>query len=123
AGKLQSNPAVYATKTIHDAIAQRNNNSLKSAIDYLELVPDLDAIFPALELKCPNVIINSWTRFRIHEADFGWGQPIFMGPAYFPVDGMCFMLPASPVNNGIMSIAISLHAHQMMLFEECLYDI
>ncbi|KAK7333112.1 hypothetical protein VNO80_29875 [Phaseolus coccineus] len=29
----------------------------------------------------PNVHINSWAKFPIYEADFGWGRPIFMRPA------------------------------------------
>ncbi|PWA80782.1 Chloramphenicol acetyltransferase-like domain-containing protein [Artemisia annua] len=122
AGKLQLAPTLYAGKKIHDALAHRKNDYLRSAIDYLELQPDLDAMFRGFELKCPNIMINSWTRLGIHEADFGWGRPIFMGPAYIPADGLSYVLP-SPINDGSISIVISLHAQDMKLFSELLYDI
>lgn len=122
AGKLQLAPTLYAGTKIHDALAQRKNDYLWSAIDYLELEPDLDALLRLFELKCPNIMINSWTRLRIHEADFGWGRPIFMGPAYIPADGLSYVLP-SPINDGSMSIVISLYAQHMKLFSELLYDI
>ncbi|PWA66964.1 hydroxycinnamoyl-CoA shikimate/quinate hydroxycinnamoyl transferase [Artemisia annua] len=122
-GELQSNTTWYAASKIHDAIAQRNNDYLKSAIDYLEVQPDLDAMFRGLQkLECPNLMINNWTRLPVYDADFGWGRPMFMAPAFLPIDGFSLVLPTS-INDGNMLIVTSLQAQHMKLFRKFLHDI
>ncbi|KAK9066321.1 hypothetical protein SSX86_013642 [Deinandra increscens subsp. villosa] len=75
-GDLQSKPTWYATGKIHDTLAKMNNDYLKSALDYLELQPDVKALVRgAHTFKCPNLGITSWARLPIHDADFGWGRP------------------------------------------------
>lgn len=123
AGELQSKPTWYAASKIHDALVKMDNDYLKSALDYLELQPDLKALVRgAHTFKCPNLGITSWARLPIHDADFGWGRPIFMGPGGIAFEGLSFVLP-SPVNDGSLSIAISLLAEHMKLFSNFLYDI
>ncbi|KAL9996701.1 putative quinate O-hydroxycinnamoyltransferase [Helianthus debilis subsp. tardiflorus] len=123
AGELQSKPTWYAAGKIHEALAKMNNDYLKSALDYLELQSDLKALVRgAHTFKCPNLGITSWARLPIHDADFGWGRPIFMGPGGIAYEGLSFVLP-SPINDGSLSIAISLQAQHMKLFSNYLYDI
>lgn len=123
AGDLQSKPIWYAASKIHDQLAIMDNDYLRSALDYLELQPDLKALVRgAHTFKCPNLGITSWSRLPIHDADFGWGRPIFMGPGGIAYEGLSFMLP-SPTNDGSQSVAISLQAEHMKLFEKLLYDI
>ncbi|GKA40119.1 chloramphenicol acetyltransferase-like domain-containing protein [Tanacetum coccineum] len=123
AGELQSNPTLYASNKIHDAIAHINNDYLKSAIDYLELQPDKSTMIRRFEFEYSNIVINSWSRLRINEADFGWGQPIFMGPAYLPLSGACLLLPTSSINEGSLSVIVSLQAQHLKLFTKFLFDI
>ncbi|KAL3528991.1 hypothetical protein ACH5RR_008313 [Cinchona calisaya] len=81
------------------------------------------AISSDLEMKqCPNLGISSWVRLSIHDADFGWGGPICMRPDGIAYEGLSFILP-SPTNDGSMSVAISLQAEDMKLFQNFLYDI
>ncbi|KAK2986513.1 hypothetical protein RJ640_021388 [Escallonia rubra] len=123
AGDLQSKPVCYAASRIHDALGRMDNDYLKSALDYLELQPDLKALVRgAHTFRCPNLGITSWARLPIHDADFGWGRPIFMGPGGIAYEGLSFVLP-SPTNDGTLSVAISLQAQHMKLFEKFLYDI
>ncbi|KAI7734260.1 hypothetical protein M8C21_011573, partial [Ambrosia artemisiifolia] len=118
AGDLQSKPTWYAACKIHDALARMDNDYLRSALDYLELQPDLKALVRgAHTFKCPNLGITSWARLPIHDADFGWGRPIFMGPGGIAYEGLSFVLP-SPVNDGSLSIVISLQAEHMKLFSK-----
>ncbi|KAL1814505.1 hypothetical protein ACET3Z_017079 [Daucus carota] len=123
AGDLMSKPLWFGASRIHNALARMDNDYLRSALDYLELQPDLKALVRgAHTFKCPNLGITSWARLPIHDADFGWGRPIFMGPGGIAYEGLSFVLP-SPCNDGSLSVAISLQAEHMKLFSKLLYDI
>ncbi|XP_031376181.1 shikimate O-hydroxycinnamoyltransferase-like isoform X2 [Punica granatum] len=123
AGDLQSKPTWYAASRIHDALVRMDNDYLRSALDYLELQPDLSALVRgAHTFRCPNLGITSWVRLPIHDADFGWGRPIFMGPGGIAYEGLAFVLP-SPDNDRSLSVAISLQTEHMKVFEKLLYEI
>ncbi|KAF8400503.1 hypothetical protein HHK36_013801 [Tetracentron sinense] len=114
-GDLQSQPLTCVAGRIHDAVVRMDDTYLRSALDYLELLPDLtDVVQPAF--RSPNIRINSWARLPIHDADFGWGRPIFMGPTGIS-SGLGFVLP-SPTNDGSLSLAISLQFDEMQLFKK-----
>ncbi|KAI5337645.1 hypothetical protein L3X38_016916 [Prunus dulcis] len=123
AGDLQSKPTWYAASCVHNALVQIDDDYLRSAVDYLELhrpcVSPL--VMGALSIRCPNLRINSWVRLPIHDADFGWGRPIFMGPGTL-FDGMALLLP-SATNDGSLSLMISLHSEHLKSFSKLLYDI
>lgn len=123
AGDLMSKPLWYAASKIHNALARMDDEYLRSALDYLEIQPDLTALVRgAHTFRCPNIGITSWTRLPIYDADFGWGRPIFMGPGGIALEGLAFALP-SPTNDGSLSIAISLQEDHMKLFQKYLYEI
>ncbi|KAK9282190.1 hypothetical protein L1049_005102 [Liquidambar formosana] len=123
AGDLLNKPLWYSASRIHESLVRMDNDYLRSALDFLELQPDLSALVRgAHSFRCPNIGITSWTRLPIHDADFGWGRPIFMGPGGIAYEGLAFMLP-SPTNDGSLSLAISLQSDHMKLFEQFLYDI
>ncbi|KAJ0547644.1 putative quinate O-hydroxycinnamoyltransferase [Helianthus annuus] len=119
AGEIQSQPIGYAASKIHDALVTMNSDYLKSALDYLEQHLDQK---PIVSYKYANIRIVSWGRLGIHDADFGWGPPVFVGPLRIRLEGMCFVLP-SPINDGGLSIIIRLEVEQMKLFSNLLYAI
>jgi shikimate O-hydroxycinnamoyltransferase len=122
AGDLQSKPTSYAASKIHNALARMDDEYMKSTLDYLELQPDLSALARgAHTYRCPNLNITSWSRLPIHDADFGWGRPIFMGPGGIPYEGLSYILP-SPTNDGSLSIAIALQSAHTKVFENFLYE-
>ncbi|KAJ4957770.1 hypothetical protein NE237_024881 [Protea cynaroides] len=121
-GDLMNNDLTYATGRVHDALMRMDDEYLKSALDYLELQPDLTALVRgAHTFRCPNIGITSWVRLPIHDADFGWGPPIFMGPGGIPYEGLAFVLP-SPTKDGSLSLAISLQTEHMKVFQKILYE-
>ncbi|KAL0287237.1 UNVERIFIED_CONTAM: Shikimate O-hydroxycinnamoyltransferase [Sesamum calycinum] len=80
-GELQSKPISYVAGKIHDMLVRMDDEYLRSALDYLEVQPDLIALVRGADtFKCPNLAITSWVGLPIHDADFGWGRPVFMGP-------------------------------------------
>lgn len=111
-----------AASRIQAALMRMDNEYLLSALDYLELQPDLSKLVRgAHTFRCPNIGITSWTRLPIHDADFGWGRPIFMGPGGIAYEGLAFILPSTQ-GDGSLSIAISLQAEHMARFQKLLYE-
>lgn len=122
AGVVQSEPLTNSAKRIHNALTKMDNEYLRSALDYLESQPDLSALVRGPQyFASPNLNINSWTRLPIYESDFGWGRPIFMGPASIIYDGTIYVIP-SPTNDRSLSLSVCLDAGHMELFQKFLYD-
>ncbi|XP_076893432.1 shikimate O-hydroxycinnamoyltransferase-like [Bidens hawaiensis] len=118
AGDINSQPMWYATSKIHDALVMMNNDYLKSTINYME--QNLDQK-PKVSYKYTDLRIISWARLPIHDADFGWGRPIFTSPVWIP-SGYCFVLP-NLTKDGSLSIVIGLEAKHMKLFSKLWYAI
>ncbi|MBA0785074.1 hypothetical protein Gotri_026760 [Gossypium trilobum] len=99
-----------------------NNEYLRSALDYLETLPDITVARRTPDTyQCPNLSINKWTRLSLYDADFGWGRPIYMGPANVVHEGKIYILP-SPTDDGSLSLVACLQTAHMKLFEKHLYE-
>ncbi|KAL6012189.1 hypothetical protein ACLOJK_002667 [Asimina triloba] len=121
-GEVLSGPLTGVAGIIHDALARMEDQYLRSALDYLELQPDIRALVRGPRtFGSPNLGIVSWGRLPIHDADFGWGRPIFMGPAVVGYEGLSFLLP-SPSGDGGFSLAMALQEDHMIQFKKYLYE-
>ncbi|KAL6903649.1 hypothetical protein ACP4OV_004462 [Aristida adscensionis] len=121
AGKVTSGLADGAA-VIQGALERMDNDYCRSALDYLELQPDLSALVRgAHTFRCPNLGLTSWVRLPIHDADFGWGRPVFMGPGGIAYEGLAFVIPSAN-GDGSLSIAISLQAEHMEKFRKLIFD-
>lgn len=108
--------------TIQSALDRMDSGYCRSALDYLELQPDLSALVRgAHTFRCPNLGLTSWVRLPIHDADFGWGRPVFMGPGGIAYEGLAFVLPSAS-GDGSLSVAISLQAEHMEKFRKMIFD-
>ncbi|KAF3615435.1 Shikimate O-hydroxycinnamoyltransferase [Capsicum annuum] len=78
-GELQSEPLTITARRVHDAVARMNDEYLRSAIDYLELIPDLSKLILFPNFPSPNLKINSWTKMPIldGESQFIWDLLVF----------------------------------------------
>ncbi|XP_031480221.1 shikimate O-hydroxycinnamoyltransferase-like [Nymphaea colorata] len=122
-GDLKSQPMHYAASKVHDALLRMDDDYLRSALDYLEQQPDLGELFDRAALqRRSDLSINSWARLPVHDADFGWGKPIYMGTVFLTVDGMGLVLP-SPSDDGSLSVVITLQTDTMRSLEKLIYDI
>lgn len=121
AGDLVSKPVNYSASIIHDVLGLMDDEYLCSALDYLELQPDFTTLIREPHMfRCPNINIVSWTTLPIYDADFGWGKPIFMGPAGTQ-EGLVYILP-SATNDGSLSLVLGLYSHHMAAFQKLLYE-
>lgn len=121
-GELLSEPLTKTAQRIHDAVTRMDDEYLRSAIDYLELITDAHKLilWPTSDPN-PNVKINSWSKMPVHDCDFGWGKPIHMGPACLMNEGTVYILP-SPNDEKSLTLAMCLHFDHMPTFEKYLYD-
>ncbi|XP_078443605.1 HXXXD-type acyl-transferase family protein [Wolffia australiana] len=122
AGPLVTGPVTAAARKIQNALNRMDDEYLRSAVDYLELQPDLSKLVRgAHSFRCPNLGITSWVRLPIHEADFGWGRPIFMGPGGISYEGLAFVIPTA-TDDGCLFLAISLQSDHMAVFRKIIRD-
>ncbi|XVF65808.1 hypothetical protein PTKIN_Ptkin09bG0280400 [Pterospermum kingtungense] len=122
AGDLESEPFTDTIKRIDEQLKQANDEYLKSAIDYIEKVPDLSPLVRGSHtFRCPNLVVNSWLRLPIYDVDFGWGRGIYMRPANVVQEGIIYVLP-SPTNDGSLSLVTRLDTSHAKLFQTFFYD-
>lgn len=121
-GEFKSESLADTARRIHTELARMDNQYMRSAIDYLELQPDLSALVRGpTYFASPNLNVNSWTRLPLYESDFGWGRPIFMGPANILYEGTIYIIP-SPTDDRSLKLAVCLDSDHMSLFQKYLYD-
>uniref|UniRef100_A0A6N2LK58 Uncharacterized protein n=1 Tax=Salix viminalis TaxID=40686 RepID=A0A6N2LK58_SALVM len=100
---------------IHREIKKMDAEYLRSALDYLEEVGDVNSIpRGSITCACPNLNIVSWMRLPIYKADFGWCP--CMRPATM-FEGKGYIHP-DPANDGSFSLAICLEADHMESFRK-----
>nr|ADB44897.1 hydroxycinnamoyl transferase [Sinopodophyllum hexandrum] len=121
-GDILSKPLIYAVGKLHESLQRANDEYLRSAIDFLELHPNKSSLVRGPHtFRSPNLGITSWCQMPIHEADFGWGRPIFMGPGSIIYEGLAYVLP-TPEKDGSRFLAVSLLPDHMTLFKKSFYD-
>ncbi|XVE71152.1 hypothetical protein DITRI_Ditri10aG0127600 [Diplodiscus trichospermus] len=121
-GNLQSEPFISTIEKIHGTLKRMDNEYLRSAVDYLETLPDITAARRGPQtFQCPNLNIINWMRLPLYDADFGWGRPIHMGPANVVHEGKIYLLP-SPTDDGSLSLVACLESSCMKLFRKHLYE-
>ncbi|KAI3863904.1 hypothetical protein MKW98_031496 [Papaver atlanticum] len=125
-GDIVAKPLSYAVNIIHETLKKKGNDEyFKSALDFLQLHPNINALIKGPEtFKGCNIGNISWVRLPIYEADFGWGKPISMGPGIIGFAGLSFLLPNPPGIDSGFSLIIALESeYHMDLFKEYFYDI
>ncbi|KAJ6422843.1 hypothetical protein OIU84_027758 [Salix udensis] len=106
---------------IHREIKRMDDEYLRSALDYLEEVGDVNSIpRGSIICACPNFSIGSWMRLPFFKADFGWGAPLLIRlTTVFEGKGI---IHPNPANDGSFSLVICLEADHMESFRKLFYD-
>ena len=116
-GEVISEPLTRTVDRLNKEIERRDDEYLRSAIDYLELVDDLTTIMHGPQTSnSPNLKIVSWTRMPFKDADFGWGRPLNIR-ASNPAEGKGHILPSTTENGGL-SLVICLESDHMKSFQK-----
>lgn len=120
-GHLVDAPLADAARNIRMTLHKMDDEYLRSAIDYLELKPNITSLARgAHTFRSPNLGITSWVRLPIYATDFGWGPPVSMGPAGVPFEGLAYLLPGPPGDTSLR-LSIALSPNHMQRFRELIY--
>ncbi|GMJ15868.1 hydroxycinnamoyl-CoA shikimate/quinate hydroxycinnamoyl transferase [Hibiscus trionum] len=123
AGEIQSESFIDTVKRIHEMLRRMDDEYLRSGIDLIETTADVNTVRRgAASMRCPNLSINSWIWLPIHDADFGWGRPVFMRPANIVHEGKVYILPSS-TGDGSLTLATRLETAHMKRFGTLLYEL
>nr|DAD44562.1 TPA_asm: hypothetical protein HUJ06_002792 [Nelumbo nucifera] len=124
-GDLLSKPLTFAVGRIYDALVRMDNEYLRSALDYLELQPDLTVLVHGVHtFRCSNIVITSWVRLPPADTRCGFwvGPPDIYGARWDRLRGVWLFILPGPVNDGRLSLAISLQSDHKKVFQKILYD-
>ncbi|OMO70064.1 Transferase [Corchorus olitorius] len=123
ANDLEFEPFSETVRRISKVLRETNDDYLRSTIDYIETVDDISSVVRGPHvITSPSLTINSWVWLPVHDADFGWGRPLFMRPANVVLEGIVLVLP-SPTDDGSLTIVARLETSHTKVFEKLLYDI
>ncbi|XP_060961040.1 shikimate O-hydroxycinnamoyltransferase-like [Cannabis sativa] len=93
-GDLINNPINYGASKIRQTLVKMDNSYLRSAIDYLELRPNLinGPGRGADVYESPNFGIVCWIGLPMYDSDFGWGRPFYVTPVGLRLEGKAYIL-------------------------------
>lgn len=129
-GEVISKPLRHAAQKIREAVGfLRDEGYVKSQLDLIEGMEQVDSLRVAYNqggvmkqpfLGNPNMRIVSWLSMPLHDADFGWGKALHVGPASLNADGKVTLLP-SPDDDGSVLVTIRLQTAHVSDFKHLLY--
>ncbi|KAG6692849.1 hypothetical protein I3842_10G134700 [Carya illinoinensis] len=107
-GDLLAKPLSYAAGKLREAIERMTDEYIRSALDFIASQKDLTAMGHNIETGNPNTSILSWINLPFYGMDFGWGKPIYVGPALLNDDDGKTYIMSSPDADGSLIIALRL---------------
>ncbi|XP_020082647.1 hydroxycinnamoyltransferase 4-like [Ananas comosus] len=118
AGELADAPLGSVARRLRAATSPGDDYA-RSLVDYLDAV-DMDRL-PRSGLPGNDLRVISWMGMSIYDADFGWGEPVFMGPALMYYAGFVYLM-TSPGKVGGVSVAVSLEPDTLPTFKKLLFQ-
>jgi shikimate O-hydroxycinnamoyltransferase len=129
---IVNEPLRYGAGKMREAIGLLSNPEyIRSQLDFIRCQERLDFIRTAIveigKTKAamfygnPNMNITSWMSMPVYEADFGWGKPLFFGPALVLPDGKSYIMRSSSGDESLL-VSVHLQSRHMELFKNFFYQ-
>ncbi|KAF3961457.1 hypothetical protein CMV_013920 [Castanea mollissima] len=97
---LLSKPLSYSAGKLREATERMDDEYIRSALDFISSQKDVSGLRSNFQIQGyseapflgnPNISLGSWIGLPFYDADFGWGKPIYVGPAaLLHMDGFRF---------------------------------
>lgn len=122
-GDVASGPLDAVAEKVTGATARLNDEYVRSLVDYLELQAVDAAGLRKGEWVMPetDLWVISWQGLPIYGADFGWGQPVFMGRACLQFSGLVYLVPG-PDGDGRLDVVVAMEPRSLGRFREVFYQ-
>uniref|UniRef100_J3MBW4 Uncharacterized protein n=1 Tax=Oryza brachyantha TaxID=4533 RepID=J3MBW4_ORYBR len=115
-------PLDTVAEKVSGATARLDDDYVRSLLDYLEQpASGGGGGGRAHTFRCPNLGLTSWVRLPIHDADFGWGRPAFMGRACLQFSGLVYLVPG-PDGDGRLDVVVAMEPESLAKFKKVFYD-
>ena len=108
--EVRNGPLSFCVQEVQNANARVTNEYIRSGIDWWEVYRGVPAL-PS------GIYITSWQKMPFYSIDFGWGKPVFAGPAVTPMVEFVVFLP-TPKQDGGLNVILCMEPHAMNKFEE-----
>ena len=128
--ELMEKPLIYAVKNVREAIARIMDEYAISALDYLANQKDMDLLRNTFHSSAvsedgrfrgnPNLYLVSWMNFPFNNTDFGWGNPVYLGPGQIGSDGKAFIM--NDCDGDGFTVAICLQPSHLNALKKLFYE-
>ncbi|KAL2320478.1 hypothetical protein Fmac_029447 [Flemingia macrophylla] len=104
-------PLCCAVEKVREAIEKMNDEYVRSALDYIESVEDMDLFRDVFynsggKGREPNLYVVGWMNFSYLETDFGWGKPVCLLPGDINFDGKAFLLDSADGDGFVVAVCL-----------------
>ncbi|XP_054797229.1 hydroxycinnamoyl-CoA:piscidic acid hydroxycinnamoyltransferase-like [Prosopis cineraria] len=129
---LMHKPLSYAVEKVREALEGLTDEYVRSALGYIEREKEMKVVrynfhYPVKSVLekgefrgNSNLFVVRWMNFSYREADFGWGKPVYFGPASLSPKAKAFVLNNAD-GDGVI-VAIRLQALQMDPFKRLFFE-
>lgn len=123
-------PLSYAAGKLREATEKMTDEYIRSAVDFIGTQKHLDSLSCRNNLHIPgqpplygnpNLSIGCWIGVPFYAIDFGWGKPVYVGPAVLNTDGKSFIIP-TPADDGSLTIVVCFQTQYLDSFKRFFYE-
>ncbi|CAL4988114.1 unnamed protein product [Urochloa decumbens] len=125
AGDLVSLSYATVVGAIRDAVARVDAEHIQSFVDFAKVAERVGEKLPSMGLAmgtvlCPDMEVDSWLGFRLHDLDFGCGPVGAFLPPDLPIEGLMFFVPSTVPNSGV-KLFLALDREHVEAFKQICY--
>ncbi|XP_020089929.1 hydroxycinnamoyltransferase 4-like [Ananas comosus] len=92
----------------------------RSLIDCLESTDMMK--LPRSGVSRSSLRVISWLGMSMYDADFGWGEPTFMGPALMYYSGFVYLMNSPRKDDGSVAVIVSLEPDTLPAFKKIFFQ-
>ncbi|KAI3848593.1 hypothetical protein MKX03_010303 [Papaver bracteatum] len=125
--ELLNESHAYIAQVIRDEVSHINDRYFKSFIDFGATInrsgDELKESTPEFGgTLCPNLVVDSWLGFTVHDIDFGNGSPCAMVHPSTPFEGLVVFIPAGTEDGGV-DVKLTIFAEHVPLFNKIAHSV